>query len=126
MKTLIVVFALIVTSLTGFAQDGYVIVHRDQKVDQLLQLYSQHHNSFSEKEGFRIQILASTMSDKAYATESDFKYKYGQNTYLTFKSPYFKLRVGDFTDRLEAYRFLQQIKSKYPGAFLVTEMVKLH
>ncbi len=126
MKSVLVVFTFLMVSILGFSQDGYVIVHKDAKVDQLLDLYSRHHNSFDEKDGFRIQVLATTMRDKAYSTEQDFKFKYSQNTYLTFKTPYFKLRVGDFTDRLEAYRFLQEIKSKYPGAFLVTELVKLH
>ena len=109
------------------AQDGYVHIYKDNRVDDILRLYSQKQNSFSEAAGYRIQVLASTNRDRAYETENKFRYKYGQyRTYLTYKSPYFKLRVGDFTDKLEAYRFLQKIKNKYPGSFMVEEVVKMN
>ena len=126
MKQILFVILLAFGWKAAFAQDGYVNIQADGRIDQLLSLYSEHHNSFTEKEGFRVQILATTMRDKAYDAQKDFRWKYGAHqTYLTFKSPYFKLRVGDFTDKLEAYRFLQTVKSKYPGSFLVNETVKL-
>lgn len=126
MRSILVVLGMcfLITSIS--AQEGNIQIIKDGRIDQLLDLYSRHENSFEEKPGYRIQILASTNRDKAYNTESDFKSNYGQfKTYLTFKSPYFKLRVCDFTDKLEAYRFLQNVQSKYPGSFLVEENVKL-
>jgi hypothetical protein len=123
LKTFIVIATLFLTSFSGFAQDGYVKIHREYRVDQLLELYSKYHNSVKEKKGYRVQILTTTMRDAAYQTEKSFKAKYTEKTYLTFKSPYFKLRVGDFPDYLSAYRFLQEIKSKYTESFLVFETI---
>ncbi len=107
----------------GFAQEGYVKIHSEYRVDQLLDLYSKYHNSVKEKKGYRVQILATTMRDKAFQTEKSFKSTYKEKTYLTFKSPYFKLRVGDFPDYLTAYRFLQEVKNKYTESFLVFETI---
>ncbi|MCB0502291.1 MAG: SPOR domain-containing protein [Bacteroidetes bacterium] len=126
MRTILMFLLMWMSVQAIHAQEGTIQVIKDGKIDQLLELYSRHHNSFEEKPGYRIQILASTNREKAYDTESDFKMNYGQyKTYLTFKSPYFKLRVCDFTDKLEAYRFLQKVQDKYPGSFLVEENVKL-
>ena len=35
--------------------------------------------------------------------------------YIVFDDPNFKVKVGDFRTRLEAYAFLQQIKEVYKG-----------
>lgn len=123
MKSLLIILSIVFISLSGFSQDGYIKIHKEYRVDQIVELYSRYHNSVKEKKGYRVQILATTMRDKAYQTEKSFKVNYTEKTYLTFKSPYFKLRVGDFPDYLSAFRFLQEIKSKYTESFLVFETI---
>ncbi len=126
MKSFILILVCCLSFGFAQAQDGYVNIQKDGRVDELLDLYSRHHNSFDEKPGYRLQIIASTNRERAYKAQSDFRYRYGQfKTYLTYKSPYFKLRACNFTDKLEAYRFLQKVKGKFPGAFLVEEPVSV-
>ena len=109
------------------AQNGDIVIHQDVRIDDLLELYAAHVNAQEEEMGYRIQILAGTSRDEAYKVKANFSYKYGgYRSYLTYNSPYFKVRVGDFTERLEAYRFLQNIKSKFPGAFMVEQTVNLN
>lgn len=106
------------------AQEGVVEIQKDSRIEALVNLYGEHHNSFNEKPGYRIQLVASTNRDKAYNAEAKFKSKYPQfSTYLAYTSPYFKLRACDFTDRLEALRFLYSIKGQFPSAFLVEQIV---
>jgi len=108
------------------AQQGEIVIHKDAKIDAFLDFYADHVNSFEEAPGYRIQILGGTSRDEAYKVRGKFKYQYSQyQTYLTYNSPYFKVRVGDFIERLDAYRFLQQIKPKFSGAFMVEEVVQL-
>jgi hypothetical protein len=47
------------------------------------------------------------------------------SAYLTFKAPNYKVRVGDFRTRLDAVRFLQQILTDYPGAYVITDHIHL-
>jgi hypothetical protein len=35
--------------------------------------------------------------------------------YIVYDEPNFKVKIGDFRSRLEAYAFLQQIKDAYKG-----------
>jgi hypothetical protein len=45
--------------------------------------------------------------------------------YLQFKSPNYRVRVGDFRSRLEAQRFLNEVLVDYPNAFIVTDLISL-
>ena len=76
--------------------------------------------------GFRVQIHFG--SEKAKALEVKTKYltlHYETPVYLDYQQPYFKIRVGDFRTKLEAYKFLQTISGDFPGAFIVSDEIKL-
>ena len=121
------VLVLLMVSLASKAQEGRIVIHEDEKLDQLVRFYSEYKQEKEEAMGYRIQILAGTSREKAYSIQGNFNYQFPDYaSYLTYISPYFKVRVGDFTDKLEAFRFLQHLKSVYPGAFIVEEEVKLH
>lgn len=47
------------------------------------------------------------------------------NAYVVFQEPAFKVRVGDFTHRAEAYGALKLIQTQYPGAFVTTDIRKI-
>lgn len=70
-----------------------------------------HHNksqSREESQKFRLQF------------SSDFPHL---KTYLEFKSPYYKIQVGDFIDKLDAYKVQKEISLKYAGAYIVKAVV---
>ena len=80
--------------------------------------------------GYRIQIFfdSGTQSKvKAIRVSRAFHQAYpGKGIYLTFDSPNYKVRVGDFPNRLDAFRFLMQILPEYPGAYIVKDQIKVH
>ena len=76
--------------------------------------------------GFRIQVFFGPERQKAQETKTQLTALYAENqTYLVYQQPNFKVRLGDFKTRLEASRFLQQVQSSYPGAFIVPDEVRL-
>ena len=44
-------------------------------------------------------------------------------TYVTFREPYYRLRVGDFRTRLEAMEYLDRIKKNYPQAWVIKDKI---
>ena len=47
-----------------------------------------------------------------------------QNTILSeFKAPYFKIQVGDFINKLNAFMLLKEISKTYRGAYIVPTTV---
>ena len=45
-------------------------------------------------------------------------------TYVFFKTPYYRVHVGDFHDRSRAYRFSNVVKRAFRGAWVVYDEVQ--
>jgi hypothetical protein len=43
--------------------------------------------------------------------------------YRSYANPYFKVTVGDFRTKSEAYRLLERIRHEFPSAFVVKESI---
>jgi hypothetical protein len=101
-----------------FIQDtlanGHVIVHKDERVNTLGKKMAEYNESLADKiqmvNGFRLLIV--NTSDRAYAMQIRSKMLQQlpeQKIYMTFVSPYIKLKVGNFTDRAEAEKVRDQM-----------------
>jgi hypothetical protein len=108
---------------------GHVQIIQDEKVDLLVSKHIQMNQNRKGIEGFRIQIFfdsGNNSKTKAESIYEGFKAKYPDvGAYLSFKSPNYKVRVGDFRTRLDAQRFLNEIITEYPNAWIIADMIKL-
>ena len=43
--------------------------------------------------------------------------------YLSYNQPYYRLRVGDFRNRVEAEKCLRIVKREYPEAFVTADLI---
>jgi len=80
-----------------------------------------------EINGYRIQIAAySGVNSKSQAETARnsftalFPYT---RSYLIYNEPYFKVRVGDYYTRLQAYKDLETIRETYPSAYIVPDKI---
>jgi len=136
-KILIQAFVLLFISgpaMKGFAQDrnkekGHIQVIQDDRVDLLVSKHIQINQNRKGMEGYRIQIFfdsGNNSKTKAQSIYEGFKAKYPDvGAYLSFKSPNYKVRVGDFRSRLDAQRFLNDIILEYPNAWIIADMINL-
>ena len=121
--------SLIFYGLTAFSQTRGVEIIADPAIDQLVDRHIQVNQSSGGIQGYRIQIFfdsgnnSKTRGQTVYET---FTARFPEvNAYLTFKSPNYKVRVGDFRTRLDAVRFLQEILPDYPGAYVIKDKIHL-
>jgi len=102
---------------------------RDPRVDMLVSKHVQANQAVRTMDGFRIQIFSDSgnnSKNKAQAAQEEFQGKFqGPAVYLSFKSPNYRVRVGDFRTRLDAQRFLNEISADYPNAFIITDQINL-
>ena len=72
--------------------------------------------------GYRIQIasLSGTESkNRAFDMKERIREAYpGVEAYVVFDEPNFKVKVGDFRTRLDAFVFLQHIRNEFPGTII--------
>lgn len=76
-------------------------------------------------QGFRIQIFATASIDEANAMKTTASQIItGDSLYVVFDPPVYKVRMGDFTSRLEASRRLPTLLDKgFPDAWVVNDQI---
>lgn len=91
----------------------------DVVAEQMVEKHVELNNKVKTIPGYRVQIgsFSGTSSKaNAFALRDKFVEDYPEvQAYIVFDEPNFKVKVGDFRTRLEAYAFLQQIKEFYKG-----------
>lgn len=80
-------------------------------------------------EGYRVQIyFASGNNSRKMVNDvrTQFLIKHPDvGAYEIWQAPNFKVRVGDFRTKLEAYKFYKEIKADFPSSFIVTDNIAL-
>lgn len=117
------------TNVVYGQKNGDVQVIQDDKVDLLVSKHILINQNKRGIDGFRIQIFfdsGSNSKGRAQSVYESFKSKYsGTGAYLTFKTPNYKVRVGDFRTKLDAQRFLNDILGDYPNAWITSDIINL-
>ena len=74
--------------------------------------------------GYRVQFFSSTNRAEAYNAQQRFNERFPElRTYITYREPNFKVRAGDFRTRLEATKYLQQIRTAFPTLIIISEKI---
>ena len=119
---------LLITFFTAtgvYAQQAYTPnnVKADPNIEQLLRL----HTSASRNRtvpGYRVQISQETNRDVVRGEKVLLLQQYPNlKTYEVYQSPYFKVRAGDFTNRLAAFKLYSDIKPMFKRCIIVPDQV---
>lgn len=126
---------LLVTSATAFSQaDSSVVrVSADPRVAWLSAKQSQINklsafkNSAGQYKGFRVMVLNTNNRDLAYQTRADIlRYFPDKAVYMSYQSPYFKLKAGDFIKREDAEKFKKELSKFFTSSlFVISDIVKI-
>lgn len=125
MRNFIIIISVLI-SVTAAAQNDNVTFHQDRQISELTDLYKVYNKKNDVTDGYRIQLLFSNDRQEAYNSKAKlYKDLPGEKCYVEYEQPYYKLRLGDYTTRMEAYDKLRTVITKYPGAFVVRAKVKI-
>ena len=106
----------------GNRSRGHIQVVGDVAVAQLVKRHIELNERVRTIPGYRIQVasLSGTSSkNRAFDMKERIHMNYpGVEAYVVFDEPNFKVKVGDFRTRLEAYVFLQHIRGEFPGTII--------
>jgi hypothetical protein len=109
-----------------------IVVHKDPRLEILSAKQAVVNNltskmtSNGQYRGFRLQILNTRSRDEAFKIKSQLMQLFpDEKSYVTFQSPYFKVRIGNFIDRSEALSFRNRLAKKYPqNAYVVEDIIE--
>ncbi len=95
----------------------------NEEVNKLLKKRIEINKNKGTISGWRIRIysdIGKNARGNSLRIKNEFLDKYYDiPVYREYISPYFKVYIGDFRTRTEAYKVLREIKKDYPTAFIV-------
>ena len=128
MKRIICFSVFVFWAAIAFAQShGSVHVEQDSRIESLIAKQRTLYAIDSSFSGYRIHIfmeIGNEALDHAKAVKAQFERAFPDiPIYLTYVEPYFRLRAGDFRNRVEAEKCLRRIKPKFKEAFVTADMI---
>ena len=121
MKNLKFIFFLFINFFISFsyAQEGKITIHQDNKLINLMELKKAVNKEDFTSGQFTVQIFNGTYEEgdrlmKEIILEDKFK-----DVYISFETPYYKIRIGKYISKIEAIKELEKIKKTFPAAFFL-------
>lgn len=128
MKKYLLLLILSALAFGGFAQHkGSLQVKQDSRVERLMVRQRDIYAVSNTMSGFRVQIfmeIGNEAVDHANLVKKEFEELYPElPIYLSYEQPYYRLRVGDFRNRVEAEKYLRILKPQYSLAFVTADII---
>lgn len=140
MKTLLAVL-IFLSNLNLSAQittpvkdSSTVTVHKDPRIDLLVKKQAEVNKKTGgiggtkdDNKGFRLMVLITTKREDAnkartllYTTFPELKH------YLSFQSPYYKIKAGNFKERSDADLYRRKLNVYFPrGVFIMPDVIEI-
>lgn len=117
MKKLVFLLAII-SSCTVTITAQNITLNEQAAISQMMQRFVEINRATIAVDGWRIQLLATTDRTKMDSAMRNFQSRYPNIAVdWVHERPYYKLRAGAFTSKLEATRVLYSLKKDYPSAY---------
>lgn len=135
MKVLLIIISVLLSSYAFAQTKGEVVVVKDPLIDSLIAKRIELNrvkptatnptgSAIVSSTGYRVQIYYGSDRREVFSQQAQFKSSYPKlNTYITYKEPNYYLRVGDYRTRLEAQKFLNELRPNYPTLFIFREKI---
>lgn len=114
------------------AQTASVIVHKDPRLSTLESKQSSVNvatkkASARTMRGYRLLVINTNKRDEAIAAKTKVYTYYPElNAYLSYQTPYFKLKAGNFQTRSEAEAYRKKMATLFPkGVFIVNDIIEV-
>ena len=119
LKVILSISFLLFLSEKSSGQVAKVSINQDPKFEQLLNEKRKINSSITINDRYKIQIFNGD-SENSKKNLTDFKRENkNMDATIVFSTPQYKVWVGNFKTRIEAEKTLNDLKKKYPNAFLI-------
>jgi SPOR domain len=105
-----------------------VVIHADPRLDNIVKkntAYKSANNGVVYSgSGYRVQIYSGNERDKAIAAKVAFSKKYPNiKSYITYVTPQFRVKVGDYRSRAEAQNMYQELSKLFTPCMIVSDAI---
>ncbi|RRB04992.1 SPOR domain-containing protein [Larkinella rosea] len=101
-------------------------LHINKKLDAILDTISVKNRSIRYAQGYRIQVYVGEERGEMDRVKRFTYQNFPElNPYSTFRQPTYRLKVGDFMRRLDAERYLAQLRQQFSSATLLPDRIEI-
>lgn len=106
-----------VTPPDSFAQGNVIVVHKDHRIQILGRKMAEYnaaiiHNNSRTAKGFRLMLLSTNDRDLAMNIRAKLLQTFPEQiVYMSYQSPFIKLKFGNFLEKAEAEKYRAQINN---------------
>lgn len=98
----------------------------DPNLDSLVAYNSETNKAANNMAGYRIQIFFGSDRKEANEARTKFLQLFPEtDAYLIYQAPYFKVRVGDYRNQLEAQPVYRVVLNQFDKVFIVPDKINL-
>jgi len=120
-------FIFFIFFVTLSLAQGNVTYNLEKGIENIEQQYISAWKKVKKIEGFTIQITSFSGVNSRVSierTEAQFRQQFPDiPSHVSYSEPNFRLRVGNFNTKLEAYNALQKIALSFAGAFVLRDQI---
>jgi len=121
------IFLLLFLSFVLLRAQKNVSYNAEKGIELAEQQYVDAWKKVKKMDGFRIQVVSFAGANSKVSIEraaSQFEQNFPDiPCYKSYLEPNFRLRVGNYRTKLEAFKALQKISSVFSGAFVLKDQI---
>ncbi len=101
-------------------------LHITRRLDMVLDTLAMRNRYVKHALGYRIQLYVGTSRQEADEVKIYVYQTFPElNVYMTYSAPTYRLRVGDFINRMDVERYFEALKVPYPNAMIQNDKVEI-
>lgn len=113
-----------ITSKEVFSYSGEEPLNDNKAIEQVLVQIKEKNKSLTDSQGFRISIFSGNNRGSFEAAKSYIFQNHPElETYESYSQPTYKIKVGDFMNRLDAERYYASLVNRFPTAKIMMDKI---
>lgn len=119
-------FFFLLIGFNSFAQKAKLSINNDANLDTAIQKNIIKNRIANVIDGYRIQLFSGTERTNANTLKTKFLKLFPETpAYLIYQQPYFKLRIGDFRNKLEAQQIFYKLQEEFGQVIIIPDKINL-
>ncbi len=115
-----------VENRTNNASNAPLPMNVNARVDAVLDTMANRNKNIRYIQGYRIQLYVGNSRKEADEAKSFMYSRFPElNAYMTFAQPTFRLKVGDFMNKMDAERYHSQMKEMYSASMIIPDRIDI-
>jgi hypothetical protein len=99
-----------------------------EQINDLIDQLSEPYEEITKTNGYRIQFYSGLSLDDAQEMQKQARiklYNFKDKVFILYTQPYYKVKMGNYVSRLEAYSVVKEVQKEFSSANVISDVISL-